>query len=909
MSAPVPPKIEDVSLDSFISAVVIAGATGAAFYAAFTILRQRYPLVYAPRTFLVGEKNLTKPLKGALSWMTLAWNMDDADVLRRVGADSYAAIFMMRILTQLFIFLALCGAILLFPVYATGAAGNKALNRLHIGNVGQDQSARLWSSLLLSVIFVLVVIFMIFKLLKKAAWLRHTFLLGPDQHQSLSGYTLVVRDIPKNLRDPAVLRDLFNRVQPNKVLDVILIRDVKEINKHYKEHMSARDAVEKAAAKFLSTVAKKHAETLKQPASGNNIEINMENGGNDRDTPSRRILEESRPTSKAKVVFGEKRDTIAHNLKEMSKLEEKLHTERSKVYEGLGHAESAAFIIFADLFSPHVAALANIHGSPGIMLDKQAVVEPADVIWDNLDMKLYNRMIRGFITTVALTALIIFWGVLTAGLSAIASLEKLIELVSFLKFLDGLPSKVKGIIQGLLPTIAVAILFSLLPGILRFFSTFSGVMTKTAREKSLIQQYYFFLLFNVFFVITISGSIFRTLNDIKEDPEKALTILSNSVPGVCTFYINYITLLALQSPAGELLQIGALIVKPLKLKFLAGTPRAIWRTSQPPVFEPGVPFAAHSFVASIGIIYMTVAPLVTITCAFYFGLWQVAYAYKIQYCYATRSQTGGFFMHIAAKQLFVALYIHELVMVGMFLAKEAWVQTGIVIIMFIITITAHKKANQYTALMAAIPAKAALDIGLIQDLTMDANVQKELVSNEPWRDEVVAQINIDRKSEHSRRIRQKNSTSELLDGSRPNLSEDSLGQSTADIYKPAPTNVYRDPAATIDSISGVSTDDKGRVAGSHLAPDSQSAATQQQQPEHPLDAGPDEFERQFMHPALRPNPPTVWVPNDELRVAETILRPEIEAGTKARFTYEESTMDRTGKIQVPISVVARDVEP
>ncbi|KAJ3159080.1 hypothetical protein HDU86_001979 [Geranomyces michiganensis] len=953
MSSDQPSSPPDVSLGSFIAAVAVPSATGIAFLAIFSFIRERYPLVYAPRTFLVPDKILTKPLKGYFSWATLAWKIDDEDTIRRIGADNFSALFYMRMLTRLFVVISVAAVVILIPVYATGNVGNKGLNKLAIGNVGEKQSQRLWATLIMSAFFVAAVLHFIFKLLDKAALLRHTFILGPDQHKSLSGYTLLVRDIPKELRDPGVIRDLFNRVQPNKVLDVILIRDVKKIKKVYKEHMKSRNAVEKACAKYLSAIAKKHAEGAKNRNAA--VGIDMEDGQGT--NPDHHLIESLRPTNKAKIVFGEKRDTIGWNLKQMGRLESELERERVEVYQDSGRAESAAFVIFADLFAPHVAALANIHGTPGIMLDKQAVVEPADVIWNNLDMKLYDRMVRGLIATVALTALIVFWGAINSFLASIATLDKLAGAAPFLDFILDIPESVKSIIQGLLPTILVKVLFALLPTILRFFTTFQGAMTKTAQERTLISQYYFFLLFNVFFVITISGSILSVVKQISEDSTKIFQIIASTVPSVANFYINYVTLSALVGPPGELLQIGALIIKPLKLRFLAGTPRAVWTTSQPSVFEAGVPFAQHSFIATLGIIYMTAAPLVPLACAVYFALWQVAYAYKMQYCYATRSQTGGFYMHIAAKQLFVALYIHDFIIFAMFLLKKAWVQMAIVILIVIVTGGAHKKANQYTKLMSAIPAKAALDIGKSMNLTMDSKVQRELVSNEPWKDEIDAQIDMDRKQDRARSLRAKNSTSELLAGSHPNLSQESMdyapGDSNTEFFRHAPTSVNTSKPRTeglVVSDGGKLVEkngDNAEVAEVPTNNDSEPVASTADQlpsskpqspgpagflkqydprrfmrnrdhgtnspetkdPEHPLASGPDEFERRFMHPALRPDPPSMWLPRDALGVADSVLRPEIEAASSVRFIYEDATMDRAGKIVVPVNVIARDEEP
>lgn len=241
--------------------------------------------------------------------------------------------------------------------------------------------------------------------MRTGAWLRHKYLLSPDQRESLSGYTLLVRDIPQNLRDPVALRNLFNRVQPNKVLDVVIVRDVSSISKTYKEHIKARDGLEKSISSYLSTVAKQYAKRMRQH-SGNAIDL--ENG----DGPTADTLA-NRPTHRKMFLLGEKVDTISHHIRTMHDAEEKLNTKRAQLYPSLERADSAAFVIFADLFAPHVAALANIHGTPGVMGDKQAGVDPEDVIWDNLDKKFVERQVRGFIASIALTALIVFWGVIS----------------------------------------------------------------------------------------------------------------------------------------------------------------------------------------------------------------------------------------------------------------------------------------------------------------------------------------------------------------------------------------------------------------------------------------------------------------------------------------------------------------
>ena len=54
------------------------------------------------------------------------------------------------------------------------------------------------------------------------------------------------------------------------------------------------------------------------------------------------------------------------------------------------------------------------------------------------------------------------------------------------------------------------------------------------------------------------------------------------------------------------------------------------RLSQPPEFRSGVVLAGHSFIATLGMTYAVVAPLVSVIVFVYFLLWLVAYTYNMQ---------------------------------------------------------------------------------------------------------------------------------------------------------------------------------------------------------------------------------------------------------------------------------------
>ncbi|KAI9094636.1 hypothetical protein DFS34DRAFT_628547 [Phlyctochytrium arcticum] len=900
-------KTANASVASFVSVLIANGAVAVAFYSAFTILRKRYPLIYAPRTFLVKERFRSSPLAGLFSWLSLPFRNKDEELIRKIGPDNWAVIYYMRWMFRYFAIIALVGIVILFPTYATGNVGNVGLDRLTIGNVGEDQSARLWGTLFLTWLFVALTLFVIYKLVRTSSGLRHKFILSSDQRDALSGYTLVVRDIPHHLRDPVILRQLFERIQPHKVLDVIITRDVSKLSKIHKKHVSNRDALEKSTCTYFKNVVKGYQKRNKTSGKQQHTDLNAETAGSAALSPED-MGNDKRPTHKSKFVIGHKVDSITQYTKELREQEAELTTERSAIYASTTRYESAAFIIFADLFAPHVAALANIHGTPGTMDSKQACVDPDDVIWDNLNMPMYQRQVRGLISLAACIALIIFWGTITTFLSSISNLDNLTKQFAFLDFLDffdDLPPVVKGVVQGLLPTVLIVILFSLLPMILRFISKFSGVMTETAIERTLIQQYYFFLVFNVLLIVTISGSIFITIGDIIKNPSLVFEILANSLPGVSTFFVNYITLRALSGPAGELLQIANLIIKPLMLKFMAGTPRAIWTKSQPMLFKSGVVLANHSFIATVGLTYMTLAPLVSIVTMVYFAMYLLVYHHQMPYVYDSRNQTGGLYLFSAAKQLFVGLYIHQIIILGLFLLKKAWVQTALIAVVFAITCFANRYINQYNKLMLSVPAKAAYDESKNRKITMKSSVAKEFISNEPWRNEVdigtatppVTNGNTIHPRDHSQ---------------QPNTVSPQAGYFPAVVQ----SNNLTDPAVmstqtspTADEFTRTQFDPRPSTTSTQHHPREGTATTQSSGGEENY-TGPDDYEKKFLHPALRPDALIVWLPADAFGL-EPGVQQEIESGCPRGLVVstEGAYMDEQGKISVTTDMISHHKAP
>lgn len=104
-----------------------------------------------------------------------------------------------------------------------------------------------------------------------------------------------------------------------------------------------------------------------------------------------------------------------------------------------------------------------------------------------------------------------------------------------------------------------------------------GVVTTPAAELTCQKWYMAFQVIQVFLVITIGSSASAVVTSIINDPSSATTLLAEYLPLAANFYISYFILQGLGIAAGDLLNIGALVVFTVVAKFLDKSPRKMFK--------------------------------------------------------------------------------------------------------------------------------------------------------------------------------------------------------------------------------------------------------------------------------------------------------------------------------------------
>src|SRR5690606_1300240 len=116
-----------------------------------------------------------------------------------------------------------------------------------------------------------------------------------------------------------------------------------------------------------------------------------------------------------------------------------------------------------------------------------------------------------------------------------------------------------GIIQGLLPALALSWLMAAVPWMLRGCARVAGVPSHGLVELYVQHAYFFFLLVQVFLLTTLTSAASASVVKILQSPLEIKDMLSENLPKASNFYLSYILIQCLGAGAGRLANFGDLI--------------------------------------------------------------------------------------------------------------------------------------------------------------------------------------------------------------------------------------------------------------------------------------------------------------------------------------------------------------
>ncbi|KAJ1649339.1 phosphate metabolism protein 7 [Dispira simplex] len=656
---------ENASVETFVSALVFNVVLGLFIFFLFCVLRPLNHKTYAPRTYRTAEERRPPPLeKGLFSWILPTLRTPDSVIIERTSLDSYMFLYFMRSTLKLFAVFTILGVGVLVPVNIHGGGTQQGLLTLAIGNV-KSGSDLLWIHMVFTILFVLIVFYTILQSVQVYIALRHRCLLSPAHQASAQASTLLITDIPRGECTKSALTRVFSAF-PGGVKDIYLPRRVVALEDLVEERDKLAKKLESVLTKYTVTTAKERIKSSDDSAP---------------------LL--ARPTHRTGLLslVGEKVDSITFYSQELQRLNAEIEKKQSNIRNY--PRQGSAFVFFQNQIAAHMAYQSLMHKQPLRMNPRHLEIHPDDVIWSNLNVNPYSRQLRIALSIVITIALVIFWAAPVSFVSSIASLDTLTKIDAF-KGLNDLPKEVLGLIQGVLPAIALAVLMMVLPIFLRILSKLEGTVRQSDVELSLVHRYFFFLVVNVFIVSTLAGTIIGAIKPILDDPKNIAYELARSLPKANVYFITYIMLQGLQGASQEILQAAPLVMRRVKRRFLAATPRALVEINSMGKFSWGTTIPKHTLIFVMGLCYSTIAPLILVFILLYFALFYLVYRYQMLYVYDDRSfDTGGLsFPHIIYHML-TGVYIFVLTFLGLMALNKTVARSVIMLVVLILTIVFH----------------------------------------------------------------------------------------------------------------------------------------------------------------------------------------------------------------------------
>ncbi|KAM0462066.1 hypothetical protein ACHAO4_001259 [Trichoderma viride] len=651
-------------------------AVSAIYIIIFLFLRKSQRRYYAPRTYLgsLREDQRTPSIpSNLLNWVSAFWKIPDAYVLTHQSLDAYLFLRYLRICFVICLVSLLITWPILFPVNATGGKGLSQLEILSYSNVDIDTK----KNYLYAHTFVgwAVYGFLMYMITRECIFyinLRQAHHINPHYAKTISARTVLFTSVPDEYNNEVRIRSMFAGVK-----NVWVCGKTDELDELVEKRDDAAMKLEKGEISLLKDVNKARVKALKKggephpdgPATANTEDGDVETG----DIASRWIADKKRPHHRLGLLglVGKKVDTIEWCRSELQRLVPEV--EKAQVDWRAGNYEKVrgVFVEFETQGDAQFAFQSVTHHLALHMDPKAIGVQPAEIVWKSLTLPWWQIIIRRYAVYAFIAALIIFWAI-PVGIVGLVAQVNTLKSIPGLTWIGDIPKPILGVVSGLLPAVALSILMSLVPVIMRLCARLAGEVSQSRVELFTQNSYFFFQLIQVFLVQTFTNAASTALVQIAQQPGQVFTILSSSLPTASNFYISYFIVQGLTIATSVVTQVVGFFVFTLLYKFLAKTPRAMYKKwTSLSAISWGSVMPIYTNIAVISITYSVIAPLILFWSTLGMGLFYLAYRYNILFVTETQIDTHGLIYPRALKQLFAGIYLAEVCMVGLFAVSKA----------------------------------------------------------------------------------------------------------------------------------------------------------------------------------------------------------------------------------------------
>jgi len=631
----------EVQDSAFVVTLVINCVISILSLLAFCFLRTKFKNFYQYR-YETNQKGVEiSPRPGFFAWIRDTLNYDNEKIIQTSGLDAY--MFLRNVKTNILITgtLMVLGAIILYPTNAVGKYnenrpndedGNPVdpvvgLSTISMGNI-ERESNLLWVHTIFTFIVTGVVCFFLYNDYAEYAKRRVQF----KSDKRLLNYSVLVKDIPESKFKPESMREEISSYLPNHGLkDVALYYPSPIIGKLIQQREGFVKKLERAL--FDSRKPGSNPPTVKIGFLG---------------------------------CCGEKRPAIEFYTEKIAEITKQIEAEKEAAEQRVPPAR-AAFIVFNQKQSAKQFVQTITDPNYPNEFGRHYAPDPNDVFWSNVNIGCKSFFIRSLIVGVFIFFLVFFWSVPVTFLSGFSNLGTLAKVSAFSWLVDIINKSavLAGFLQGFLPNLVLIIFMALLVPIITAVSKAQGYHSNSEIDESVFSKYFLFLVFNVFLVSAIAGSIFQSIESIAKDPSSIVGQIANSLGGLSFQMINFVMIAA----AGSIGKIGRfvpLLIRQLKLKWFSKTKRERSDTKKCGAFGYSTSYAFNILVLQLVLAYCTLSPFIAIFGVWFFSATYLVSKYNIVWVNTPSYQGGGLLYPLSFRRTLVGLLIYQVLMIGSF---------------------------------------------------------------------------------------------------------------------------------------------------------------------------------------------------------------------------------------------------
>ncbi|QSZ34349.1 hypothetical protein DSL72_005940 [Monilinia vaccinii-corymbosi] len=457
------------SLSGLVATLVPTFVVAAVYFFIFVVLRRSNVRWYAPRTYLgaLREEERTKPLpSGWFNWIGPFSKIPDLYALQHQGLDAYLFLRFLR-MTVVLMFVGCCITWpILFPINATGGGRAQQLDILSMSNIDSTTSSgknRYYATCFVGWIYFGFVLFLVTRETIYYVNLRQAYLLSPAFANRISSRTVLFISVPPAYLEESKLRKVFG----SAVRHIWIAADTEKVDELVEKRDDIANQLESAEVKLIKTANGERLKAIKNGASQEEQPV-IDDSGESGSLASRWVPQKKRPTHKLGKfgLYGKKVDTINWARSQLETIIPETEVAQGSYLAGETKKVGSVFIEFAQQSDAQIAYQTLAHHQALQMSPRYIGVHPHEVIWKSLTISWWQRVVRRFAVVGFIAALIVFWAIPVAAVGLISNVTYL-ESFSWLSWLKAVPTWIMGVISGLLPSVALSILMSLVPIIMR----------------------------------------------------------------------------------------------------------------------------------------------------------------------------------------------------------------------------------------------------------------------------------------------------------------------------------------------------------------------------------------------------------------------------------------------------------